>query len=399
MPKIQHGPHIWRIGASVSPLAFILAFLLSDLSAQAQNTWTPLPNRASWAVDSSWGPGKGGSRFASGSNGNPYLSMADSLFYGNDGGKTWTGVAYQKNYAFKRPMPVAVGSPGHIAWGNQVSSDSGHTWILPSDFSMLPSALCLLSNDGILAGRIGDEMFQSADLGKTWVQVIKTMDFGTFLDIQPTMNTWVFAAPQLTPPQFSRDNGLTWTTLRSNLKSAFTIQTVSYMALETRHYQESVWLLAGARSGYPCLVDITVSGGEDSLNAVQTWIFGIPEDSISAFAVWNDWGTGSVSLWLGTWGAGVFVSKDRGKTWKPDNSGLGDPFVEDLWVSKDGAMLVLTKAGMFRRDAPISSPVLQPLQHKSGMGQRLGFSGLPGSTKGKVYRLDGRTVVHRGLIP
>jgi photosystem II stability/assembly factor-like uncharacterized protein len=407
MPNIPDGGCSKRIGTRGAPLPFSLAFSLALLlsgwnaHAETESPWMPLPNRASWAVDSSWGLriDKGGSRFASGFFGDPYVSLGDSLFLGNDGGKTWTGIAYQKSYAHRRPMPISVGTPGLIAWGNKVSPDSGRTWIRPADYDRLPSALSVLIDNTILAGRVGDEMIQSADSGKTWAQVIRAMDFGTFLDIQETIGSWIFAAPQLAPPLFSRDVGRTWSPLRSNLKSPFTIQPVTYMAVETRHFQQSAWLVAGARTGYPCLVEVPIWGGEDSLEAVQTWISGIPENIISAFAVWNDWNSGVVKLWLGTWGSGLYVSTDKGKTWQPDNAGLSDPYVEDLWVSKDGAMLVLTKSGMFRRGTPTTSIVIKPRGHSSGAGKRMAVPGLLRSATGGLYRADGRNVAPHPLLP
>lgn len=399
-----------RIGIRGSFPGFILALCLSGWSAHAQNPWMPLPHRASWAVDSSWGLriDKGGSRFAAGFRGNPFLSIGDSLFYGDEGGKTWTGIAYQKSYVYRRPMPLSVGSSsGDIAWGNEFSPDSGHTWIAPGDFYKLPSALSVLNDGSILAGRTGDEMLQSADSGRTWAKVIGTTDFGTFLDIQETTGKWVFAAPEFGPPVFSRDNGLTWSPLRSNLKTPITLNSaVNYMAVEQHHFQQSVWLVSGAHTGYPFLLEIPIGVGEDSLEAVQTWFLGVPEESISAFAVWDDWGSGITRLWFGTWGHGVYASLDRGKTWKPDNAGLGDLHVEDLWVSGDGAMLVLTKDGLFRRDAPApSSFVIKPLGPASGSGQGRVFPGLlrPAGlirpATGGIFRLDGRNVAHRILHP
>lgn len=375
-------------------LFFLFAVLWSGISLSAQGLWTAIPTPASWAPDTSFGlrATKAGSRFASSFHGNPYATFGDSLFVGDPEGLTWKGIAYQKNHVRVRPLPLSVGQyNGNLAWGAKFSIDSGRTWSDSIASGRQPSALGVLNEPGWITGGMNDILFLSSDTAKTWKMVHDGKTFGYTLDLQVTWNDQVFASSESGPSLFSRDGGNTWTVLDSTLKTRIAMGRTSNIAVEYRAYTETVWLLAGKTSGYPNLVEIPMGISTDSLPAIQHWIFGVPEYGISAFAVGHVIQTGQTTLWLGTWGNGLYRSVDRGKTWVRDNQGLQDLHIEDIWVSNSGTTLVLTKEGLFRREGTGITSISnkannpRPIRFLSASGKRL-FQ----TAKGNSFGIDGR---------
>ncbi len=360
-------------------LFFLMAVLWSGITLSAQGVWTAIPTPASWAPDTSFGlrATKAGSRFASSYSGIPYATFGDSLFVGDSEGKTWKAIAYQKNYVRVRPLPLSV-SPSNeiIAWGAKFSLDSGRTWSDSIASGRQPSALCVLNDPGIITGSMNDILFLSPDTAKTWKMVHDGRTFGYVLDLQATWNDLVFSSSESGPSLFSHDGGNTWTAMDTLLKGKLVTGRTSNLALERQSFQEVVWLLAGRTSGYPSLVEIPIGSPSDSLKAIQHWINGVSEYGISAFTVGHVIQTDRTTLWLGTWGNGLFFSVDRGKTWVRDNQGMSDLHIEDIWVSNKGTTLVLTKEGLFRREATgITSISMKksgpkPIRFLSASGQR-----------------------------
>lgn len=69
---------------------------------------------------------------------------------------------------------------------------------------------------------------------------------------------------------------------------------------------------------------------------------------------------GEKTVYAGSFGAGMFVSDDRGERWKASNEGLSDPFVLSMAVGQDGTVYAGTfRGGVFRRKPTAS--VWEPL--------------------------------------
>lgn len=59
---------------------------------------------------------------------------------------------------------------------------------------------------------------------------------------------------------------------------------------------------------------------------------------------------GEKMVYAGSFGAGMFVSDDRGERWKAANEGLSDPFVLSMAIGQDGTVYAGTfRGGVFRR--------------------------------------------------
>ncbi len=74
---------------------------------------------------------------------------------------------------------------------------------------------------------------------------------------------------------------------------------------------------------------------------------GPPEGAVSIQALAA---VGDKTVYAGSFGAGTFVSDDRGARWKAANEGLSDPFVLSMAVGQDGTVYAGTfRGGVFRR--------------------------------------------------
>ncbi len=389
---------------------FLFTVSWSYRPAFSKEIWIPVQTRASWAPDESWGPhfGKGQSRFASTWFGRPYLSMGDSLFSGDSTGEVWTAIAYQKRYMYGIPTPLSIGSGGKVAWGNLIRSDSGEPWISPTGMYRNPTALRISGEKNILYGNGYETIALSTDGGQTSSIKFVGGGYGSIVSMLGGLfGGWEFAATQGRGIVVSRDHGSNWTTLNS-IASSFTDMDCAthlsgeYLNFEQRPYQQIVWGINRYSSGTPILLKILPGYSEiDSANVHCQEISGISSAIVSAFAVnhyWRTWDYKYPSLvWLGTWGQGLFVSKDEGKTWVADNEGLNSLFVEDIWISTRGTALVLTKGGLFRKAETNPTSVKSRIQTAKKVSPESIFPGtrMLRSKSGKPYTIDGRGILIR----
>lgn len=378
--------------------------------AFSKEIWIPVQTRASWAPDDSWGPhfGKGQSRFASTWFGRPYLSMGDSLFSGDSTGEAWTAIGYQKQYLYKSPTPLSIGYDGWVAWGNLIRSDSGAPWINPTGMPGYPTALRILGENRILLGFGYETILLSSDGGQTLNRKFVGGGYSSIVSmLGGTWGGWEFAAIERRGIAFSVDHGSNWSTLGTKLSSysdrdCATVLNGDYLTLEQRPYQQIVWGINRYSTGQPILLKILPGYFEfDSVTVHCQEISGISSDIVSAFAVNHDWFTSGYKIpgliWLGTWGQGLFVSKDEGKTWVADNEGLNSLFVEDIWISTRGTALVLTKGGLFRKAEtnPTSAKSLMQTTKKVSPDAIIYGTRVLRSKSGTPYTIDGRGILIR----
>ncbi len=379
----------------------------SNRPAFSKDLWVPVQTRASWAADESLGPhfGKGQSRFASLQYGRPYLTMGDSLFFGDSTGAVWTAIAYQKKYVYGGQTPLSLGYGGRVAWGNLIRQDSQAPWISPIGMHRYPTALRILGEKIILYGNGYETIALSNDGGQTSSIKFVGGGYGPIVSmLGGTWGGWEFAATQGRGIVISRDHGSNWTTLNS-IASSFTDKDCAthlsgeYLNFEQRPYQQIVWGINRHSSEQPILLKILPGYTEfDSANVHCQEIPGISSATVSAFSVnhyWHTWDYKYPSLvWLGTWGQGLFVSKDEGKTWVTDNEGLNSLFVEDIWISTSGTALVLTKGGLFRKTETNPTSVKSLLQTSQNVSTEVIFHGtrVLRSKSGTPYSIDGRGI-------
>jgi hypothetical protein len=335
--------------------------------------------------------------------------MGDSLFYGDSTGEVWTAIAYQKRYMSGSPTPLSVSYGGGVAWGNLIRKDSNAAWVSSLGDYRYPTALRILGYNRILHGNGYANILLSSDAGQSWSTRYESGSNGSIVSmVGGTWGGWEFAAPQGKEIVFSRDQGRSWNTLSSALSSPTGMDCAThlngdYLALEQRPYQQVVWGVNRYSNGHPILLKILPGYyGYDLVHVNCQEIPGLFRATISAFAVNYDWRLSTDIykspnyyrnfLWIGTWGEGLFVSQDEGKTWVADNEGLNNLFVEDIWTSERGTVLALTQGGLFRRVAASPSSVKNVTQKSKRKLPEAIFSGtrVLRSKFGTSYTVDGR---------
>jgi hypothetical protein len=107
---------------------------------------------------------------------------------------------------------------------------------------------------------------------------------------------------------------------------------------------------------------------------------------------------GSSTLWLGTWGQGVFRSRDRGESWQSFYTGLGDLHVESLVATNNGwyrDIFSLTPDGLYRvsnyGNAAFARPA-GPGPIRIGAGGTEFRNGIFATPEGLRFRPDGRAL-------
>jgi hypothetical protein len=271
-----------------------------------------------------------------------------------------------------------------------------------------------LGEKQILLGSGYETILLSSDGGQTLSRKFVGGGYGSIVSmLGGTWGGWEFAAMERRGIVFSVDHGSNWSTLGTKLSSysdrdCATVLSGAYLTLEQRPYQQIVWGINRYSTGQPILLKILPGYFEyDSVTVHCQEIPSISSSTVSAFAANYDWsdshGIYNSSnffqnfLWIGTWGQGLFVSKDEGKTWASDNEGLDNLFVEDIWISTRGTALVLTKGGMYRKVVSLTSSV-QSLTVKGKHKWTQAFSqGTPvlRSKSGTPYTIDGRGILIR----
>lgn len=408
---------------AASRIAFACAGLALALSSasQAHPPWTRIAQRDYWAPDITWGPqplsSKGASRLVEGGEGRLFLSVRDSLFVGSDGGRNWDAVPVSSQYSTNsRRLALAADGAGLVLWGERVSRDFGRTWDPPHRPDTGPATAYSIVGDQVLRGGFYDYIFRSGDAGLTWKQAHHGRTYGSIMDFAYTWKGgWHLAAPHYAQVLASRD-GIAWTDLAPLVKKVSgpgaavgNGLVASILAVENMAYDQILWMVERTLSGKPSLAEIRIGFpdggiGNDSLSLVRHAAIIAPDSAVTAFGIHNLNGGNIATLWLGTWGQGVFMSHDRGETWHPWNAGLDDLHIEALLVPRRGwndSVYALTPDGLYRLGAApsgLSTTARRP-GRVSGPGKafRSGFHvEIPSGTR---YRSDGRRSVLPGSKP
>lgn len=384
-----------RLALSASAIA-LAAFAASPVSAQ--NRWTKDPAVVFHPGDG-WGPnvwGKGGPRLACGPDRTLYLNLDDSLWVGADGGASWRIASPPPpDNRFGNPA-LAIGHDGNLIWGGGLSRDQGRAWTpfgIVEDSSLNATAFGELDDGTLLAGGLYDQLYRSADTGRSWGRVHMGNTYATIDVITPGNGKWVFAAPHSDDLLASRDGGKTWVKAGSLAQGGPPERMVAkYLACKPA--DQLLFALTDPETSDPVLEEI--HWADDSLQVIShqaTRTF--PDSQVSAFAM-PPVGFLGPQLWVGTWGQGVWASSDWGKSWSPRNDGLGDLHVESLVIEPGGMVHALTLDGLY---SMTPATALAPVSRLRQAPSRLRFSGasvLFGQATGvpftPLFRADGRSV-------
>lgn len=391
---------------------FWLALAAMAATGTAQTPWTKIAQSEAWAPDQTWGPGNpGNSRLASDGTKKLFLSQGNNLYVGENQGTSWKVAATGAGNSSATAAPVAAGWDGEVLWGGWVSLNGGAIWTMPdTSRKNLNTGFGFLTPSGrILAGEAHGGISMSKDEGLSWRPVFSATGTHSISGFVSFMN-WSFAV--LGPDRIlaSRNLGEDWADLASFLvpdSAATELEgpAATFLALNNKTYTYSLWSLQAAPEGGEAVVS-EYSGyyHRDTLlsaRRIKPALF--PDSPVTAFVTTDGHrGPTPPTLWVGTWGQGIWISRDNGLTWNPRNTGIGDLHVEAICVTGGGwnrPLFALTRDGLYRLDSTLSAvtssfPIRQsgtsPARAKSGRNGAL-FQPGPGAPGGDVlFRADGR---------
>jgi hypothetical protein len=248
------------------------------------------------------------------------------------------------------PAPFFASPSGAVQWGiSWYSWDYGENWGYrsydkPGYRQTEAPAVIQVKPAAILASFNGseDRIRNTNDSGLSWKDSHELGFYFPVLQFEAPDSQWVFAAgAQLL---ISRTGGATWTRSGATSDGLFPYK----ISLQRADSGWTLWAIydstsfqAGLQAHMPKLLRYPSSGTPDARP------FAPPDSSLTAFRVQDD-GT----LWLGTWGKGIFSSTDRGATWVARSQGLGDLRIETLYLSPEGSLFVVTPDGVYRLSGP-----------------------------------------------
>jgi uncharacterized protein (TIGR03437 family) len=271
---------------------------------------------------------------------------------------------------------------GTLANGIYRSTDRGLTWQAVN--SGLPANLnvqsIVSSFSGLYAATFSQGVYRSTD-GVTWTAAGNGLPTSQPVNQLRTIGVNVFAATD-TGVYRSTDNGANWTLANSGIG---TVRVLSLAASGTTLY-------AGTETGR---VYISANQG-DSWSVLSTGLpglavlsLGVSVDGTSLFAGMDGGGVYRLTIGGQSWTAvntglpptlnvytitatgklifagsiyGVFVSEDKGETWKQINAGLRDTYVTGLTVNGDQLVAVTARGGAFSSQVPsVGESILVPL--------------------------------------
>jgi photosystem II stability/assembly factor-like uncharacterized protein len=237
------------------------------------------------------------------------------LYQSTDGGEQWTrvslGAGSARTYTFAPSNPqVRFASFG--TWGTSGgfyrTTNGGSVWVETGgsviNDTVIDVAIHPTDPDIIIAGTSGGGLYRSADGGVSWERVGGSLSDSTFYSVAfaPSNPEIVYAGGYVWIYR-SSDGGETW----SNADSGFPSYYVDGLAI---HPSDPEWVLAGSnRFPHGGVYKRTSDAGSFSLKATgmtDTFVLDIEQDP-------KDTDT----LYVATWGAGVFRSDDGGRSWNP----------------------------------------------------------------------------------
>ena len=261
-----------------------------------------------------------------------------------------------------RSLPLALGWEGSVFWGGWRSSNDGATWVAPdSGNANLFTAAAIPYPGRMLGGTFDGRIVVSADSGRAWKTAYAASFSGSLIDLANTHSGLAFAATYSGSLLASGDAGATWSQVKAPASdsSASRELPVDRLTVESPAYlPPTLWMAEHLRTGRWGLAELPTraGGGLDPIR--RPGQAGFPDSQVTALAVAGSAGGPATTLWVGTWGQGVFISQDRGETWTARNRGLDDLHVKALCVPREGwgdSIYVFTRDGsLYRQSAVIA---------------------------------------------
>ena len=255
------------------------------------------------------------------SDGAYFAGRSSGLYRSDDGGQTWQN-AYGSLDIDLPLATMALAAQGRhlfagVKGGVLRSSDNGHTWFIAGLPNPPPLVVALalspnFADDGaLLAGTAEDGVFASTDRGKRWTP----WNFGL---IDLNLNSMAIS------PDFARDQ-------------------MAFVGTE--------------------------SGIFRSKNGGRAWhALPFPFDAapVVSLSISPDFTTDNTLL-AGTECSGLYVSTDRGQTWRPGHAPGDTAAVNAMFVSDNSILLVRDDRVVESRDQGLSWTTVKTLSGQSGM--------------------------------
>lgn len=211
------------------------------------------------------------------------------------------------------------------------SNDAGLNWTaLPTGLPTTGVNALAESSDGTLYAATGSGVFKLAAGGSTWAGVNSGLPGGSVwaLWADPANAQRLLAAPAAGKVYVSTNGGTSWSALTSDATAPVANLGGDAQRLYAGTLGNGLIWLAGGSS-------FSAAQPADAIPAVST---ALAVDATSAS-----------TIYVGTGGQGVLVSRDGGAHWKKANTGLGDLFLLSLVADPvtSGVLYAGTGAGVF----------------------------------------------------
>jgi photosystem II stability/assembly factor-like uncharacterized protein len=266
--------------------------------------------------------------------GDLYVCSFGGLYRSTDDGVTWTNLieGLPENERYCTGVFVSGSTIMVNAGGLRRSTDNGTTWTKDADYvsraflqtpmgviAELPQGLCRTTDDGatwttlggkglnvtsltsagsmIYAGTASQGLFSSADDGVSWTQAPFINASAIPWMMTERAGNVVYAALRGGGLYTTTDNGESW----NIMGSPFMIEITSLVFVDDVMVA-GMWNEGG--------IHRSTDGGA-SWNYVSSTTSGLTNSWIQALRSYDG------KVYAATWGGGIFVSDDKGETWKP----------------------------------------------------------------------------------
>lgn len=287
-------------------------------------------------------------RLAADGAGRLYFTNGASLLIGTQGGGQWQSVSRGATTPGLRLLAAA--GPGRVAWGTSYSADGGVTW---KDLTFYPVSFGgrwgVHRSGYLFAGGGSDEIKMAKPPHATWDVVSRAHahNFGYICQFAVSEAGHV-AALGFDALYLSADSGSTWIDWMPLTRDQDLHQgTVHSLGIDPRlgttlWMSLSRWIMV---ERYLVRMDMVTREVERVAPPDP-----FPDSLINVIRVSRDG-----SIWLGTWGQGVWTSRDGGKSFTAFKSGLSSLFIMSLQETSDGFMFALTPEGLYRYQGPTTA--------------------------------------------
>lgn len=235
----------------------------------------------------------------------------NGIYYSSDKGKNWT----QKNNGLTNQQVFAIAEYKDTLYlgtlgGVYKSTNNGNTWIAKNNglADTYIDALAITRDKRILAGTLYSGLFISTDFGDSWTQMQNDFSNKSVNCILAKSDGFVFVGTT---------SGLYRATLLFDFWGKVDADFQKNTNINTIALDSNGILYAGTNNGF---VYKSINNGVN-----WTKVFEVPKSQIFRIAV-----SAKNSVFVATYGNGIYRSADGGGSWEAVNDGLFNPYVTSV---------------------------------------------------------------------